>query len=768
MRCGGKSPAFLLTATLVDSTTIGQHTMNYLLSMHAQSGINEPPQFNAFKQYCHYFPTLIPTAPSHPLQNSPSRFLNRELSWLAFNHRVLDEAQNDLLPLLERLRFLTIAAHNHEEFLMVRVANLRHKIRHGLAELSPDGLTPSRQLRQVYVAARAYVKRLNVTWKRLRRALTQQGICIVQPEKLTPTECDALAEIFKRDYRSALVAIQVDTTKTFPVILTQTTALLLSANQRYQPRKHFIITLPTELPRLIRLPGAEHRYVLLEDVVVLNISQLLGSSYKLRTHETFRVLRHVDADTYENSTKPELATASQSEKQSLRESDIVSLAIQSTMLVSEREYLVQNLNVAPEAMVTHDFLALNDLRQLIHNNPALVFRSHFSHYPQTIKDFKGDCFAAIRQEDIIIYHPYERFDAVVDFIKQAAFAPDVIAIQQTIYRTNAKSPIILALIAAARNHKAVTVVIELKARFDEKANLLWAHKMKAAGIRVCFSARDLKAHAKVALVTCHNGKRITRYAHFGTGNYNPDTAKVYTDISFFTRNNNLCRGVAQLFDHMTDAKPFKLIPNLSMAPFNMRQTLKELILIEICNAKQGLPAHIWFKCNALGDPEIIDLLYQASQAGVTICLMVRGICTLRPGIVGLSENIQVFSIVGRFLEHARIYCFGNGRRLPSTKAKVYIASGDLMPHNLDCRIETLVKITNPRAHHKIISQIMTPYYADTMQSWAMQSDGSYLRKQGGEAAFSAHQYFLNAWEQKHVPIVNEADVVLADDIISCA
>lgn len=723
--------------------------MNTLSSLGAESDGNAPSPCGAYKRLAQSSLGPKHGRQSNPLQAQSDRLLNRELSWLAFNTRVLEEAQNLHHPILERVRFCSISANNHDEFLMVRVASLRQKITQGFHICTPDGLSPRQQHDAIMSALSVYITQLNRTWRSLKRTLSRQGISFIRPKQTTHSERRALAKIFIRDIAPSLDVLPLDPARAFPCLPTQTTALLFSEGSNQQFRAKSIIALPLHLPRFIRLPGTQQRYVLLEDLIVMHVRKLIKAPGQPVRHTLFRVLRSMVAEPMDEYA-PHVKTANSHACPPLQQlGNVVNLAVRPTVRAHALEFLQRQLHVETQNVARYDFIGMQDLRQIIPLNPAaLVFQPYQPRYPQVIKKFNGDCFAAIRHEDILLYHPYESFDAVVHFIQQAARAPDVIAIHHTIYRTSANSPIIRALITAAKNQKQVTVVIELKARFDEAANLLWAQKMQAAGIRVVFSPDDQKAHAKVALVTCQNGTKITRYAHFGTGNYHPETARIYADLSLFTCNRTLCNGAAQVFDHLTKAAPVKETPHLSVAPFHMRQTLAHLIATETKNAVLGLPAAIWLKCNALGDPAIIALLYQASQAGVAITLMVRGICMLRPGFPGLSENIQVFSMVGRFLEHARVYCFGNGRLLPSRQAHVYIASGDLMPHNLDSRIETLVRITNPRAHHRILHDIMLPLCMDREQTWLMHADGTYTRRRAEAAAFSAQAFFMQGSSDK--------------------
>ncbi|HTK85037.1 MAG TPA: RNA degradosome polyphosphate kinase [Patescibacteria group bacterium] len=688
-------------------------------------------------------PAEAPALDGRALLGQPQRFFNRELSWLAFNRRVLEEARNTRHPLFERLRFLSIAANNQEEFFMVRVAGLKHKIKRGAVEPGPDGLTPQQQLEAIGLETADFADDLRETWDRIRQDLETEGVAIVRPGGISEAEAEKLTQIFMAEIFPALTPVTVDRAIPFPFIPNKGVALAFRFGvPGGKTQVEALTVLPSKLPRFIKIPGGKPRYVLLEDLVVMNIGRLFPDPLKLLDCAAFRVLRDSELEVDEDAE--DLMANVETAIKRRRRGNVIRLTVNDTISPPLLDFLKRNLQVHDyDVLYFGDLIGMADLKDLItHDRPELLFKPYNPRHPQRIRDFDGDCFAAIKNKDIVVHHPYESFDIVVDFVNQAARDPEVIAIKQTIYRTSHKSPVIRALIEAAENGKSVTAVVELKARFDEEANLRWARDMEKAGVQVVYGFRKLKTHAKVTLVTRREGKRMVSYAHFGTGNYHPDTAKVYADLSFFTCDRTLCEDAMALFNYMTTRAAPKEFQRLAIAPLTMRQTLKSLINAEIEAAKAGQPAQIWLKCNSLADPEIIDHLYKASRAGVDIDLVIRGICTLRPGIPGLSEKIRVWSVVGRYLEHARIYCFANGQDMPSPKGRVFIASGDIMPRNLDHRIETMVEITNPTVHRQVLDQIMVANLKDQAQSWLLQADGAYSRVPAGDDAFSAHGYFM--------------------------
>ncbi|WP_228242910.1 RNA degradosome polyphosphate kinase [Porphyrobacter sp. GA68] len=681
---------------------------------------------------------------SLPQPGTPAAYFNRELSWLAFNERVLDEACNERHPLLERLRFLSISGSNLDEFMMIRVAGLVGQVSRGIEKPSLDGRTPAQQLAAVAERMGRLTARQQEVWTSLRRQLAACDIHIADEQRISEAAFRTLREYFLDEIMPLVTPQAIDPAHPFPFVANKGAGLLFAVRRDADGEELIeMILLPAALPRFVRVPGDDAIWISLPRLVE-RFAKELFPGFTITGDGVFRVLRDSDIEIEEEAE--DLVRTFRSAIQRRRRGQVIQLELEDNCDPAAEQLLLDRLGVDATAVIrTSGMIGIEGLADIVaEDRPDLKFESYAPRYPERILEHDGDAFDAIREKDIIIHHPYESFEVVVDFIRQAAADPDVVAIKQTLYRAGSQSAVIAALIAAAEAGKSVTAIVELKARFDEEQNLKWASELERAGVQVVYGFLNWKTHAKVAMVVRREEDGFRSYCHFGTGNYHPVTARIYTDLSFFTADPCLARDAAKMFNFVTGYIEPHETECLAIAPHDLRSTLYAMIDAEIANATDGQPSGIWLKCNQITDQGIIDRLYAASIASVPVEIVCRGICSLRPQVPGLSENIRVKSIIGRFLEHSRIYAFANGHRLPSPQAQLFISSADLMERNLDRRVEALIPIRNRTVHDQVLQQVLLANMLDTEQSWWLDADGNYARaseRQDGKP-FNCHRYFM--------------------------
>ena len=677
-----------------------------------------------------------------PIVSDNARYFNRELSWLAFNRRVLEESQNRAHPLLERLRFLSISGNNLDEFFMVRVAGLKGQQLQDIDERSVDGLTVGQQLIAISADADALMASQQAIWETIRNELDAAGVVVLDENEVEGDAANWLERHFRDQIFPVLTPQALDPAHPFPFIPNQGLSIIfdLTRLDDGEPIRELVLIPPT-VPRFVRLPGTEAKFIALESIL-RRFTAILFPGYEVVAAGAFRIIRDSDIELEEEAE--DLVRYFRTAIKRRRRGRVIRLELEPGITGGLEAALKAELGGA-DAIITETggFLGIGALEALVEEErPDLKFVPYVPRFPERIREHGGDCFAAIRAKDIIVHHPYETFDVVLSFLRQAAADPEVVAIKQTLYRAGKQSAVIRALCDAAEAGKSVTAVVELKARFDEEQNLLWASQLERSGVQVVYGFIDWKTHAKVSMVVRREADGYRSYCHFGTGNYHPITARIYTDLSFFTADRRLSRDAAQMFNYITGYVEPANLELLTLSPKSLRSTLSDLIDHEIASAREGRQSGVWAKMNSLVDPAIIDKLYEASAAGVPIELIIRGICCLRPGVPGLSETIRVKSVVGRFLEHSRIWAFGNGKALPNDAAKVYISSADWMPRNFDRRVEYMLPILNATVHDQVLDQVMVANLIDTQQSWELQSNGSYVRVDPTLKPFNLHRYFM--------------------------
>ncbi len=678
----------------------------------------------------HHVPARSKEAPS----DDPARYLNRELSWLEFNARVLAEAANDEVPLYERLKFLAIYSSNLDEFFMVRAAGLQAQIISKVHEVPPDGMTAQEQLLAISLRAHELCELQAKIWKeRVHPALRQVGLTVVEPDSLAPEALKKLDEQFEKDIFPVLTPIAIDPAHPFPHLRNKTlnVGILFTPGSAVEPT-FGLVQIPNTLPRLIRVPveGQRKAFVTLEDMIGRQVGRLFPHLPAVG-HFAFRVTRNFDIELDEDEGEDLLLTIQQELRRRER-GHAVRLEVSGRCPDAAKEWLCEELSLNPmlDLYEVKGPIMLENFSELVkHDERKDLSDPPFApYYVPPLRDSE-DFFRTIRKQDILLHHPYESFEAVIDFVSQAAEDPNVLAIKQTLYRTGGESPLVRALQRAAELGKQVTAVVELKARFDEESNIQWAHALERSGVNVMYGLLGFKTHAKVLLVVRKEGDHLRRYVHLATGNYNQQTARLYEDISLFTAREELGEDATSLFNLLTGYSAPERWNQFITAPLGLHEAVLGFIHREKENARAGKPASIIAKMNSLVDADVIDALYLASQAGVKIDLIVRGICCLKPGLAGVSENIQVRAVVDRFLEHARIFRFEN-----NGNPEVYCSSADWMPRNFRRRVEVMFPILDETLKTRMVNQILRPMTKDNVKGWNLGADGRYTREQIEEGA----------------------------------
>ena len=670
--------------------------------------------------------TSVTEAASEVDLKDPSLYFNRELSWIEFNRRVLDEARDARHPLLERVKFLAIFSSNLDEFFMIRVSGLKDQIAAGVVNVPPDGMTPSQQLQQIRAMVLPMMaEQRHIFYEDILPALRAEGIYIHHYDELDDADCDRLRAYFQAEMLPVLTPLAFDPGRPFPHISNLSLSLAVTVVDRKKGERHFArIKVPTSLPRLVPLEDGR-RFIWLEDVIANNLDTLFPGHEIVEAY-SFHVLRDADLEIQEDEASDLLETIEQGLRQR-QFGPVVRLVVDAAISDDMVRLLMQNLEVAADDVYPlRPPLGMGSLWSLVRlPYPELRDQPAVPTVSPALRDLNGpeDIFAAIRKQDILLHHPYDSFGAVLDFINAAAVDPDVLAIKQTLYRVGQNAPVVRSLLEAQRNGKQVAVLVELKARFDEESNIGWARALEAEGVHVVYGLVGLKTHSKITLVVRKEPAGLRRYLHLATGNYNAVTAGIYTDLGLLTCDTDMAADATELFNTLTGYSTQTYYRSLLVAPRGMRERIEDLITREIAHQRAGRRGHLIFKMNALVDDRLIRKLYQASQAGVEIDLSIRGICCLRPGVPGVSENIRVISIVGRFLEHSRVYYFENGG-----EPEVYLGSADLMPRNLDRRVEVLFPVNDKAIRNYIRKAILDVELCNNTSARDLHADGSYARR----------------------------------------